>query len=214
MNATETTIEVVAEAVSDSQPVCEYLYGFRPGQTARVIRGRKIKVGEVVRIETRPTESIFGGRSSWSVRTSAGWTDVNNLEVIPAPPDVADTGPMKCRYCNEVKPATRFVYSAWNGFGQPRYPRTGYTAGYARYQDGGNCADCEADGLSGFAPGTDGHTLALAVLAGDLSAVAPLIDEMIADGNEYRADELKRLHKFDKPARRSRKKSTELVPVG
>lgn len=191
---------------SSTQTAVEFLYRVLPGRKARVIRGRKIKIGTVVECLTRAVASQFGRGDKFNVNTSEGWTDDNNLEVVPTPEEVAECGEMHCDKCKRTLPGSEFIYSAWDGFGYPRYPKHGYSAGYAFYADGAHCRECEAESLSGFEKGTDGHTLAPAVLAGDLSAVCPLIDELIADGNDYRADELKRLHKLDKPARKPRKK--------
>ena len=163
-------------------------YHVTQGRTCRVIKGRKVPVGTVLRCESRPQPSAYRN-GQWSVATPHGWTDTDNLEVVPDGfPD------MRCPGCEVVRAGADYLFSGWDGFG--------------RVNRGVEwCRHCAADRYSGFQPGTAGHTLALAVLAGDRTAVCPLVDAMIEDGRDADADSLKRLHKLDKPVRKPRRKA-------
>ncbi len=183
-----------------------YAYGFRQGQKVRVIAGRKVPVGSVVELTTGEMPSSFDRYGTvCHVRDAAGvrtmFVNCENLEVVPAV-DAAAGEEMRCPCCKQLRPVADYVYSAHDGFRVRRVADR-----YLQVQ----CVRCEAVDRSGLAEGTDGNTLAVAVLRGDLTAVCPLIDELIGAGKDQRADELRRIHKLDKPARKPRKRKADAV---
>jgi len=204
--------ETIRRECRATEAVIRRAYGFRQGQTVRAVAGRKVPVGSVVELTTGEMPSAYDRYGFVvHVRDLAGnvtrYCDAANFEVMPDAAAVsADAGEtqLRCPCCKQVRPVADYLYSPHAGFGRRRY---------VGRNDGVECLRCAAADLSGFQQGTAGHILAVAVLAGDLTAVCPLIDELIADGNDYRADELKRLHKLDKPARKSRKKKAEPAAV-
>ncbi len=193
--AHQQAAEAVRDEMRDTECRLNYAYHVGRDRIVRTIKGRKLPVGTVTRCFTNAVQSNFN-RYTHNVNTDAGWIDTDNLECLPTAGDFP--AEMRCPGCEKVRPAADYVFSGWEGFGKANRGVEW-------------CRFCAAASYANTDHGTDAHTLALAVLAGDLTAVCPLIDELIAAGEDQRADELRRIHKLDKPARKPRKRKADAV---
>ncbi len=180
-------------------------YGFVLGAKARVIAGRKVKIGTVVEIASHVMPSAFDRYGKvCHVRLENGeivrYCDTANFEIIPDKLEIASS-PLRCPHCKECRPVADFIYSTWESFGR----RTVVKQKTIDVE----CVSCEAGSLTYSKPGEVLHDLTVSFIRGETALVYPLadaLDELSEQWASEKAAELRKLHKVGVVKRTPRKK--------